>query len=278
MHRVRAVLAARPARPARARVLLAACAAATATMLAAGACQGPSPNGDKAKGDAAPGSGAPGKLPEATTHTTVHGAPRDRTPEAATGGLVVHPETPQPVLDAPGGRPIATLPVTQLGSPTWVPVVGRSGAWIQVLLPSKPNQATGWMSTARGGLRTARTPYLVRVDVGERRLELLRSGRTLGRWTVAVGASRTPTPPGRTFLLALLQPAQRTPSPLLVPLGTHSATLDTFGGGPGTVALHGWPDPAVFGRAVTHGCVRVPDAALRALSQVPLGTLVLIND
>jgi hypothetical protein len=33
----------------------------------------------------------------------------------------------------------------------------------------------------------------------------------------------------------------------------------------------------VFGRAVTHGCVRVPDAALRALSQVPLGTLVLIN-
>jgi hypothetical protein len=181
------------------------------------------------------------------------------------------------VLDTPGGRPIATLPATQLGSPTWVPVVSRSGAWIQVLLPSKPNQSTGWMSTAQGGLRTARTPYLIKVDVPRRRLTLTRSGRAKGRWTVAVGARRTPTPPGRTFLLALLRPASRSPSPLLIPLGTHSATLDTFGGGPGTVALHGWPDASVFGRAITHGCVRVPDAALRALSRVPLGTLVLIT-
>jgi hypothetical protein len=274
MHRVRAVLAARPPRPPRpARACVPLAAGVAAMALAAGGCGGPSPHTAAAKGDAARRSAVPAGVPEATTHTTVHGAPRDPTPMAATGGLVVHPDAPQPVLDRPGGRPIARLPVTQLGSPTWVPVVGRSGAWIQVLLPSKPNQATGWLSTVRGGLRTARTPYLVKVDVPERRLTLLRSGRPIGRWTVAVGAPRTPTPLGRTFLLALLQPAQRTPSPLLV----HSATLDTFGGGPGTVALHGWPDPAAFGRAVTHGCVRVPDAALRELSQVPLGTVVLIT-
>jgi lipoprotein-anchoring transpeptidase ErfK/SrfK len=77
--------------------------------------------------------------------------------------------------------------------------------------------------------------------------------------------------------MASLQPAHPTYTPLILPLGAHSASLDTFGGGPGTVALHGWPDPSVFGHAVTHGCVRVPSAALRVLSQIPLGSLVLIR-
>ncbi|GAA2397707.1 hypothetical protein GCM10010191_00460 [Actinomadura vinacea] len=259
---------------ARAARLAVTAAVAAATALPA-ACTGSSPP-PSATGTPDP---APARPPETTTHTTVHDAPADRPSHAAaaTAGLVVHPVAPRTVLDAPGGRPIATLPTTQLGSPTWVPVVSRSGVWVQVLLPSRPNQATGWLSTAQAGLRTARTPYLIRVNVPRRRLTLLHSGRAVGRWRVAVGAPATPTPTGRTFLLALLRPAARTPSPLLMPLGAHSATLDTFGGGPGTVALHGWPDRSVFGRAVTHGCVRVPPDALRALSEVPLGTLVIIT-
>ncbi|MFC5754561.1 L,D-transpeptidase [Actinomadura rugatobispora] len=266
---------------ARAARAVVAVAAAAATALPAAACTGSAPSATSAGRERSgePPVGIPAELPESTTHTTVHGAPRDRAAHAAaaTDGLVVRATTDRTVLDAPGGRPIATLPARQLGGPTWVPVVSRSGAWLQVLLPSRPNQATGWISTAEGGLRTARTPYLVRVDVPRRRLSLLRSGRTVGRWRVAVGAPATPTPIGRTFLLALLRPSQRTPSPLLMPLGAHSATLDTYGGGPGTVALHGWPDRTVFGRAVTHGCVRVPKDALRALSKVPLGTLVIIT-
>jgi hypothetical protein len=57
--------------------------------------------------------------------------------------------------------------------------------------------------------------------------------------------------------------AHPTYSPLILPLGLHSDTLSTFGGGPGTVALHGWPDPA---------------AALRVLSRVPLGSSVTLDD
>ena len=78
-------------------------------------------------------------------------------------------------------------------------------------------------------------------------------------------------------MLASLAPARPAYSPLILPLGTHSGTLTAFGGGPGTVALHGWPDLAVFGHAVSHGCVRVPAAALRVLSRVPLGSLVMIT-
>jgi len=94
---------------------------------------------------------------------------------------------------------------------------------------------------------------------------------------VAEGAPGTPTPTGRTFLLASLVPRQPSYSPLILPLGTHSDTLTTYGGGPGTVGLHGWPDPAVFGHAASHGCVRVPAAALRALSRIPLGSPVMIT-
>ncbi|MFY9927045.1 MAG: L,D-transpeptidase [Streptosporangiaceae bacterium] len=115
------------------------------------------------------------------------------------------------------------------------------------------------------------------INLGAYRLTVLPAGRRLGSWTVAEGAPGTPTPTGRTFVLVSLAPPHPTYSPLILPLGAHSDTLTTYGGGPGTVGLHGWPDQAVFGHAVSHGCVRVPAAALRALSRVPLGSPVMIT-
>jgi lipoprotein-anchoring transpeptidase ErfK/SrfK len=113
--------------------------------------------------------------------------------------------------------------------------------------------------------------------VGSRQLELIQDGAVVGSWTVAVGAPETPTPTGRTFLLGSIVDSNQSYSPLILPLGTHSDTLDSYGGGPGTVALHGWPDASVFGRAISHGCVRVPADALEQLRQVPLGTLVIVD-
>ncbi|CNE45576.1 Putative L%2CD-transpeptidase YkuD [Mycobacterium tuberculosis] len=253
---------------------------ATAAVLLLGGCGGSATHG--AASTAPPDGGGrtaveagTAKVPEATTFSTVSGAPKDAAPDGATDGLVVHPTKPAPVLDRPGGRRVATLPTTELGGPTWVPVVESSGEWRRVLLPSRPNQASGWVSG--DGLRTAHTPYTVQVELGKRRLTLLKSGRPAGRWTVAVGGAKTPTPRGRTFVMASILPPDTKQSPVVLPLGAHSATLDTFGGGPGTVALHGWPDAAVFGKAVTHGCVRVPADALKALSRVPLGSLVFIS-
>ncbi|MBE1531946.1 L,D-transpeptidase [Actinomadura algeriensis] len=264
----------------RMRAITASALVPVAALLLAG-CGGAPGRGEAAERSAAPSPGTAAKpagdaaVPEATTFTTVEGAPADRGREA-TDGLVVQPVKPLPVLDRPGGNRVATLPTEQLGGPTWVPVVESSGGWRRVLLPSRPNRASGWISGE--GLREARTSYLVTVDLGDRRLTLRESGRTVGRWKVAIGEAATPTPTGRTFVMAQLAPEKKQPSPLVLPLGAHSDTLDTFGGGPGTVALHGWNDVSVFGRAATHGCVRVPDEALRKLSRVPLGTLVLIND
>lgn len=214
------------------------------------------------------------KLVASTTKTKLPRSPKDTEPFATTDGAVVHPQRTLPVYAAPGRRPFAKVTVKQMGD-TWLPVVDRRGRWTKVLLPSRPNGSTGWLRSSR--LDERFTPYLVRVHVGTRSLELFKNDESLGSWSIAVGAPGTPTPVGRTFLLgSIIDDAQKF-SPVILPLGAHSDTLDTFGGGPGTVALHGWPNASVFGKAVSHGCIRVPADALDQLSQVPLGTLVIID-
>jgi hypothetical protein len=151
---------------------------------------------------------------------------------------------------------------------------------LEVLLPSKPNGSVGWI--AENGVRLARTPYLIKVQLATKKLELLNNGSSVGSWTIAIGAASTTTPTGRTFLLAQIHDPNQNYSPIIIPLGTHSATLDKYGGGPGTVAIHTWltngrDTPSIYGQAVSHGCVRVPAVALQRLQQVPLGTLVQIS-
>jgi lipoprotein-anchoring transpeptidase ErfK/SrfK len=217
------------------------------------------------------------KLPQATTYTAIKAAPVDTARFATTSGLVVHPLAAQVVYAGPGKAPIAVLPATELGAPTWVPVVQTGPGWDQVLLSSRPDHTTGWIYTANAKLDTRHTSYLLRVNLGAHQLSVYDNGKLLGQWTVAIGAPGTPTPTGRTFLLALLAPADPTYSPLIVPLGTHSNALSTYGGGPGTVGIHGWPDASIFGHSVSNGCVRVPAAALRLVSTIPLGSLVVIS-
>lgn len=213
-------------------------------------------------------------LASSSTHTTITTAPLDPQPFAGTDGLVVHPRTETALYSAPDAEPFAKIGPAQFG-PTWLPVVEQADGWLRVLLPSKPNRSTGWVRDE--DLERASSSYLIRVHTGSRTIELFQQGKSLGRWKAGVGAKKTPTPPGRTFLLGSIIDTKRSASPVVLPLGAHSPTLDTFGGGPGTVAIHGWPRPDVFGAAVSAGCVRVPKTALGRLQQVPLGTLVLID-
>ncbi len=214
-------------------------------------------------------------LKPSSTTTRVKAAPGDAEQQQATTGLVVHPKRKVPVFDAPGGTPIAKLAPRQFGD-TWVPVIEQVDGWYRVMLPSRPNGSTGWLADQK--LEQARSHHLIRVHTGSRTVELFDDGELVGSWSVAVGAPDTPTPSGRTFVLGQFTDPDQSFSPVIIPLGTHSATLDTYGGGPGTVAFHGWSDPGVFGQAVSHGCIRVPDDALDQLRAVPLGTTVLIDE
>ncbi|WP_300007441.1 L,D-transpeptidase [Pseudonocardia sp.] len=213
-------------------------------------------------------------LPIADTYGELTGAPVDTATDAPTDGTVVHPLRETPVHDAPGGTPIARVEPTQFGD-VWFPVIAEQGEWVQVLLPSKPAGSTGWVRSA--DLTSAVTDYRIEVHLGSRTLELIRDERVVEQWPVAVGEAQTPTPAGRTFLLGAFSDPDQDFSPVILPLGSHSPTLDNYGGGPGTVAIHTWPDDDVFGSATSDGCIRVPADALEQLTEVPLGTVVLID-
>ena len=214
-------------------------------------------------------------LPEANTNTTLTNASLDVAADQTTDGIVVHNATTIPVFDGPGGNPIAKLPATEINNPTWLPVIDAIPGWDQILLPSRPNGSTGWVDTSK--VQTAHTAYVIRVHLDAKTIEIFRDGKSVGIWTVAVGATETPTPVGRTFLMASIKDPNQTYSPVILPLGTHSSTLDTYGGGPGTVAIHTWPTSDVYGKAISHGCVRVPPEALHTAETVPLGSLVYIT-
>ena len=268
----------RPRRAAGRAAALTAVTAAVAALASGCGAAGPPPAAVLQVVQPAPVSATQlARLPSATTYATTPAAPTDPAPFAAETGTVLHPDASRVVYTRPGGPPAAVLPATEIGSPTWVPVVQSQPGWDRVLLPARPNRSTGWIYLGGGGLQTAYSPYQVQINLAARRLTVLDAGRSLGSWTVADGTASTPTPAGRTFLLASLAPRQPTYSPLILPLGAHSDTLSTYGGGPGTVGLHGWPDTAVFGHSDSHGCVRVPAAALRALSRIPLGSPVMIT-
>ncbi|WP_435771132.1 L,D-transpeptidase [Nocardioides sp. SYSU DS0651] len=214
-------------------------------------------------------------LPLSSTEATIEAAPQDPRPDRVPKGTVVHPKRVVALYDEPGGTPFARIGPKQFGD-TWLPVITRNRDWVQVMLPSRPNGSTGWIRSST--LREAHSRFLIRVHLGQRTMEVLEDNELVGSWPVAIGAEGTPTPTGRTFVLGQIIDDKQPFSPVILPLGSHSDTLDSYGGGPGTVAIHGWTDPSVFGKAVSHGCVRVPDEALDVVRTVPLGTPVMVDE
>ena len=147
--------------------------------------------------------------------------------------------------------------------------------WYRVRLPKRPNDAAGWIPAE--AVQVTRTPYRITVRLGARRVELLRKGKVIDRWTVAVGTSANPTPVGRFAISEIVKQARPGGffGPYILTLTAHSANLSDFDGGDGRVALHGTSLPNLLGQAVSHGCVRLPNsAAIRLAKTVPAGTPV----
>ncbi|MFN8121173.1 MAG: L,D-transpeptidase family protein [Thermoleophilia bacterium] len=154
---------------------------------------------------------------------------------------------------------------------------GPGGPWYRVLLPVRPNGTSAWVSGA--ALQVRATPYRVRVRLGVRRLELLKAGKVLNRWSVGVGTPQNPTPQG-LFALSEIVP-QSNPrgfyGPFILTLSAHSDRLSDFDGGQGQVAIHGTNLPGLLGGAVSHGCVRMPNTGIKKVAKlVPPGAPVEI--
>jgi lipoprotein-anchoring transpeptidase ErfK/SrfK len=150
--------------------------------------------------------------------------------------------------------------------------------WLRVLLPKRPNGTSGWIRADHAVVR--RTPWRVVVDVDRRRVSLLRNGRVRRQWRAVVGAPGTPTPRG---LFAIGERVRQPDSSGFVGswalhLTAYSQVLDNYGGGPGTIGIHGRGGASLrdpLGSAASHGCIRIDNGAVaflagRALEGTPV--------
>jgi lipoprotein-anchoring transpeptidase ErfK/SrfK len=153
--------------------------------------------------------------------------------------------------------------------------------WLEVLLPARPNGTRGWIPRDKALLEP--TPYWIELELGPRRLSVYRSGRRVRRFRAVIGAPSTPTPRGLAAIYE--RNAQPDPrgfiGPWALSLTAHSNVLESYGGGPGRVAIHGREGASLrdpLGSARSHGCIRITSRAVTWLARhVDAGTPVRIR-
>lgn len=154
--------------------------------------------------------------------------------------------------------------------------------WIKLELPTRPNERTGWIPVDYATL--FRTGYWIEVSTGRRLVSVYRAGRLVRRFGAVVGAPSTPTPHG-LFAFWEKNP-QPDPhgflGPWSLPITALSNVLESYGGGPGRVAIHGRDGASLLtplGTAASHGCIRVNNLDVTWLAtRVPHGTPVRIAE
>jgi hypothetical protein len=199
----------------------------------------------------------------------------------AYAGLLVRPLR---AFRSPGRDAFARFGLRNVNrAPTVLGVLGERvdgrcrATWLHVELPIRPNGATGWVRADRVRLQQVRTRIVV--DLSRRVVRLYRGRRLVLRTTAAVGSSATPTPLGRYYVNQLLVPSDPNGpfGPGAIGISAFSPVLTGWAQG-GPVAIHGTDEPWSIGRAVSNGCIRVPNAVLRRLfAQTAPGTPVLIR-
>ena len=158
----------------------------------------------------------------------------------------------------------ATTPIT--GERTTLPVLRVKRRWLEVRLPGRPNGHTGWIrrvATARSVTR-----WHIVVSPAHREVTVYRAGRPVRVFSAVVGKPSTPTPTGQFFVEeAIALRSTDVGAPFALALSARSNVLQEFAGGPGQIALHGLSNVGgVLGTAVSHGCVRLADTAIRWLA------------
>jgi lipoprotein-anchoring transpeptidase ErfK/SrfK len=149
--------------------------------------------------------------------------------------------------------------------------------WYEVSLPIRPNGSTGWM---RGyELRLRRAEDRVVIDLSDRTLHRFHGGALVDRYSVAVGTPDSPTTTGTFFVWAQVPQSNPYGSYGIYALGLSgfSDTYTEWEGSNGRIAIHGTSDPSDRGQRVSHGCIRVYNADMASLTDLPMGTPVVIR-
>ena len=158
---------------------------------------------------------------------------------------------------------------------SWTDPTGQ--AWLRIRVPLRPTPRIGWvLATAFGPAHLVRTQLIV--DRRHLRATLYRAGHRIWRSAIGIGKASTPTPAGHFWIRERLHSTDpHGPyGPWAFGTSAYSRLSDWPGGG--VIGIHGTDQPDLIPGRPSHGCIRVPNAAIRRLAHLmPVGTPVRIR-
>ena len=301
-------------------------AALCTTMFVLGACSGSDSPGGGAPTAAGTGTTTTGGTPNVSPNTGTAGVTTDTLQSGVTGTII---DTPADVLPttAPSTTPLAqdyqptspnvstvlqavvpsvtifdgaTSSKTEMtlqnplpsGAPLTFLVDGQTSTRFKVLLPVRPNGATGWVDP--GQVKKFQHDFKVVVELSAHRITAYNGKDVVLSEKIATGKNDTPTPNGRYYIKELLKPCydvkqadgseKCTPNdagpygPYAYGLSGFSPVLTNFNGGTGVLGIHGTDHPELLGTDVSHGCIRMSNSGISLLAKaLPLGTPVIVR-
>jgi lipoprotein-anchoring transpeptidase ErfK/SrfK len=249
------------------------------------------PGAPPSRGASADGSSAPPidgqtrQLADLPAPTKGFGIPRAR---LLKGGATVTKWAPvrqavdayeRPSRSSPVVVPVSTS--TPEGTANLVVVdseVTRDGvSWVHASLAVLPDGQTGWIPrSALGGWTFVDTRVVV--DRADLTLTLYRAGREVFRTPVGIGKPSTPTPTGQFYVRDRLT-AYASPEYGPLAFGTSARSpYETDWPAGGFIGIHGTDEPGLIPGRVSHGCIRLRNAAILKLGKLmPVGTPVTIR-
>jgi lipoprotein-anchoring transpeptidase ErfK/SrfK len=149
--------------------------------------------------------------------------------------------------------------------------------WVHARLAVLPDGRTGWIPrSALGGWSFVDTRVVV--DRADLTLTLYRAGKEVFRTPVGVGKPSTPTPTGKFYVRdRLTSYASPEYGPLAFGTSARSPYETDWPAG-GFIGIHGTDQPQLIPGRVSHGCIRLRNAAILKLGRLmPVGTPVTIQ-
>jgi hypothetical protein len=175
----------------------------------------------------------------------------------------------------PGGTQSGWVPGSWHGARSVLPVISSRPGWVLVRLAQRPNGSTAWIRDSSFQRRF--TPYRIVVNLATTHLALYYDGRKVFSTPAGVGTASDPTPAGQYFVAFFEAPPTPAYGAFVIVTSAHSdAISDWQGSGDAVIAIHGPLGSGQLigtkGAMLSHGCVRLPEAALLRLRLVPAGT------
>ncbi len=229
--------------------------------------------------DAAASSAAAGAI-EARSNTS--GADRAAAPVPTVSTVAVIPRDLSIRSQPGGGTRIGTLPARSryLGSATWawIQQTSSDGRYGLVTVPWSRSRRAGWVDL--DGIETYTTGAFVRISLRERRLRAWDGGKLVVDAPTAIGASASPTPPGRYWVTDRSEVPRSQPyfGGYAFGMSGIQTRLPAGWRGKDQLAIHGTNSPSTIGTPSSAGCLRVSESTLRKLKPLLLlGSPVVVE-